>query len=893
MSSNFDWQTEEDDRRTQSGWDEPPAPEPKRRRAIPWRLLAVLAVLMAAVGGIIWWRVDQRIEATMQAFRTDVIASHNLIQRAAAEGDEEIFRSALSGRAPSWTTGEVELFRRRLFVDRAPLGLTPVEGSLPAILTAPDEETAADERAASIEFSPDLTEAIVTVDQPYVVGGSAGGAATATVGGPADTIILQQTHVFRRGDTRWLLAPPFAEFWGDWLTYEGESLNLIYPARDQAIAERLAADLDGEIERLCATLEEINCSADLHLTVRFDTDPAVLAALAEPMGALRRAQEREDILELPTPTLVGLPPADDAQGEPAYRALRDGYARHLLSAVVAQVVSWQCCNDVLAFDVLMEYQLAQLGLFDWPITAADHERVLAERLRLSDLTTFFRTGLPADPNEDNVWQLRTAIDFLINGIPGTSAADLQRTLGRSRNFSGFLNRVMTVSEVDQMAIPSDLDLAMWLYAYGGPLTMSNPATTPSDQDLYLACTANDGNQPSDISRLLRYETDTAQWAEMYSLEGFVWMSAMADPGTLLMQEFATNSEQWRTNIWRDGAIVPAFVPAEGSYGISLGETDPTGRQLMAYTFSAGTDSIHGLVVDLNACDEGCAQRTVPGRPYWSPDGQWAIYMGDSSGYPDNAMMTANGRFIFLQMDQEPSRQPLALGPGDATANARDLVDLGGGRAPFWIDQRTFGFIRQAAGDGPAGLSEDEIVIATLDDPEPQLLLRTSDIYAFLPELIAERDLQLGYVATHPGQPNKLFIVALDTRAQRAYVVLYDLDTRLPEVRLSLLYYLNHSLSFSPDGRYLVLTGMDRRESMSSDNSGMLLLHDIAANRTIPFITRLPFFLPSVVFDWTNDSQWLAMALEDNLLGLVAPDEASVQLLAHGYGSCTSVAWLQR
>ncbi len=87
--------------------------------------------------------------------------------------------------------------------------------------------------------------------------------------------------------------------------------------------------------------------------------------------------------------------------------------------------------------------------------------------------------------------------------------------------------------------------------------------------------------------------------------------------------------------------------------------------------------------------------------------------------------------------------------------------------------------------------------------------------------------------------------------------------------------------------------MDRRESMSSDDSGMLLLHDIAANRTSPFMTRLPFFLPSVVFDWTDDSQWLAMAMEDNLLGLVAPDEESVQLLSHGYGACTSVAWLKR
>ena len=74
---------------------------------------------------------------------------------------------------------------------------------------------------------------------------------------------------------------------------------------------------------------------------------------------------------------------------------------------------------------------------------------------------------------------------------------------------------------------------------------------------------------------------------------------------------------------------------------------------------------------------------------------------------------------------------------------------------------------------------------------------------------------------------------------------------------------------------------------------MLLLHDIEANKTIPLLSRLPFFLPSVVFDWTEDSRWLAVALEDDLVGLIAPDEQYTRLLPHSYGACTSVAWLQK
>ncbi|MBP6787993.1 MAG: hypothetical protein KA170_10435, partial [Candidatus Promineofilum sp.] len=101
MSAHFDWQTEEDDRREHSGWDEPAEEPPKPPGRHPsWRLLGVIGGLLLAVGALIWWRVDQRIDETTQAVRSDVVASHNLVQRAVAEGDAEVFRSFLSGRDP-------------------------------------------------------------------------------------------------------------------------------------------------------------------------------------------------------------------------------------------------------------------------------------------------------------------------------------------------------------------------------------------------------------------------------------------------------------------------------------------------------------------------------------------------------------------------------------------------------------------------------------------------------------------------------------------------------------------------------------------------------------------------------------------------------------------------
>src|SRR5690606_618783 len=382
MSAKFDWETDEEERRPQESlWDDPTAsagPPPAARRW-NWRPAALVLVLALMAGAVIWWRVDRRIDANLQAITTDVVAGHNLVQRAVADGDEEVFRSALSGRMPDWTAGEVELFAEQLFYDRHPFGLSPTEGSLPIILSEPDDETLDEKSIYAVELSPDLNEAVVIVEHPYRVETS------------GETVLLRQTSLFRRGDSRWLLSPPLDEFWGDWVTSEGNHLSLIYPQRDEEIASRLAADLDAEIGRMCATLEDIDCSADLYLTVRLQTDPTSLSAMSIPLGPLQEAREQEDILELPTPTLVGLPvQEDEAQREAGYAALRDGYTRNILGAAIAQTIGWQCCDDALLFSLLLDYQLGELGLKTWPITPADHQRVLDRRIRMSDPANYLR-----------------------------------------------------------------------------------------------------------------------------------------------------------------------------------------------------------------------------------------------------------------------------------------------------------------------------------------------------------------------------------------------------------------------------------------------------------------------------------------------------------------------
>jgi hypothetical protein len=430
------------------------------------------------VGALVWWRVDRRIDETAKAVRTDVIASHNLVQRAVADGDAGCSApsspaATRSGRRASWPVFEGSLRRPR------PAG--PVAGRrvAPVVLPEPDEETGRRPRRRHYPLAR-FQRAVVTIDQPYRTA--------------AGQTILQQTTVFRRGDQRWLLAPPLEEFWGEWETVEGEMLSLIYPRRDADVAKRLADDLDAAIAEMCATLEQINCSADLYLTARLDTDPQALADLAAPGGALRRARTTANILELPAPSLVGRPAGDEAQQEAAYAALRDGYARHILGAAIAQAVGWDCCRGSLLLSLLVEYQLAELGVgAAWPVGPADYRRALDEQLALSRVV-FLGSELPPDAIEaDDLWAARLAVDFLLHAGQEVSAADLQRRLERMTGFNQFARRVLD-SGGDGRPVPSDATQAFWLYALQRAAEADAPPPLPDDETLYcLHCAGRIGS----------------------------------------------------------------------------------------------------------------------------------------------------------------------------------------------------------------------------------------------------------------------------------------------------------------------------------------------------------------------------------------------------------------
>ena len=458
---HFDWHTEEGGAPQRSPPDES---RPASGRLVATVLLAALLLALASYG--IWRQVESGVAAAEKSARESVRAAHDLAERAAAEGDEELLVSLLSGRDPAWAAAQKKgRGSELLFSYRAkPFGLRPTgEGSV-----------------KNVEFDPELLEATVSAEQSYVV--------THTTG-LTERIVLRQTHLYRQGAGRWLLSPPAEGFWGERRTTYGKRLTLAFPERDEGIARRLARDIDEKLGEMCATMSELNCPTGFVMTVDLSVDPASSLAVEQIPSASTE-------LALPTPTLVGLP-----VDEQAYQALLRGYAARVAAAGITALVEYDCCRRVLFFQAALDWQLYRLGLRGRPLTLP---RYLAAIDNLAGPGWFqmlwYRESLPERPLAERALA-QGAVELLLEEGPvPTSAASLQRTL------------------LDA-AIPGD-----WLQLVSGYRSLSTfyqalqnhlmvqanerqSFPPPPTQDLLLSCYA-DG-----AAHLYRFHPDTGQLAK--------------------------------------------------------------------------------------------------------------------------------------------------------------------------------------------------------------------------------------------------------------------------------------------------------------------------------------------------------------------------------------------
>lgn len=380
--SGFEWYTEvETD--AELVMNDPGTQKTTRRRRF-WLLIVVVALTVLA--GLLYVRAARQIDEAEDVQAADIQANFNLVREADSRQDLELLDNVMSARDSDWRTAHLALLERGLLFDRQGFGLEYV---------GPDPE------AAEVTFSPDFRSAWLAGENRYL---------WFQAPGISQTIQLRPTYSFQRSD-RWLWSPPDEEFWGaaEDETEVGRFLSVTFPPRDRVVGLRLAEDLDQLLAQLCGQEAPIHCPGARKLELVLSRAPETLvdvtlgAQEGKPRLVVEVGWPRGYELELPTPTLVGLP-----EDELAYQALRRGYGRYLVRALAEANLEPNCCGSPPLRQAAIKQLLVEAGLQSLPeaklsTTLSAQDRPAQDIVQLCSRADGQTTELLAYSFADSIW----------------------------------------------------------------------------------------------------------------------------------------------------------------------------------------------------------------------------------------------------------------------------------------------------------------------------------------------------------------------------------------------------------------------------------------------------------------------------------------------------------
>ena len=817
MSGNFSWRTDEDD-----GWDEPtPKPQPLSppRRRWPWIVgLFAAAILISTV---LYLRLQKQVQETRAIAEQDLLSAHQLSQQAAATNDIDLFRSNLSRRDPEWADTQRALVMTGLFLDRSAFGLR-WWGETGLSLT---NAAATPTLPLTLTLAPDMLSAELVYEQEYLLLES---------GSVSQTVRLQHTAVYRRGSSRWLLADPNPEFWGSLETIEQPHLTLTYSQRDEAIALRLADDLDAQLVRMCSVLPALECPDDLHLQLRLTRDPASFFTLAD----LEDVITAEDEIILPAPTLVGLP-VDEA----GYQAIMKGYAGQLVAAAISHLIAYECCHRGYFYHAFMDKQLSNLGLRVWPMNSGDYDALPLSELQTRVYRAWGQNSLDFAEFADlpTVFSL---VDYLTEGVqPNLTPLDWLREFKSDVSYIGWLENVLPDDP------GTDLLESRWL-AYISQRQHQNetlPLPLPGGQ-VQMSCNSDLG-----IPTLYTYDINTATWNATFLSTDFY--EPLGDGHVEV--DFVGEEKQL---VFIDGnnqsTVITSTVNIDLTYApdynfISYLNGSPPDGFFPFTTYAPGLDNFTQAqywLADLNQCDAaGCVVRPLPGNPTWSPDGQHIILTADDGSEE------LDSRLIIT--DSSLTRS----------------LSLESGYLPFWLDNTHYGFFRA----DEATLSTEMWVGEIGGTPTRQLT--NEDVLPYV-EMSGLNSFLLAWLASRPQSPtHSATLLAIGQETDDQYVVLtltwdenWETIQDIQVIRDTGAAWFPF---YSPDGQYLIILG-------TPFPAYQLSLIDLTTGteQSYPFaeLVAFPF--------WSSDGQWLVQLANNEIL-LIAPSAQFSHRIPHTFSFC--------
>ncbi|MCB8944202.1 MAG: hypothetical protein H6658_10650 [Ardenticatenaceae bacterium] len=775
MSDQFDWRTDDE------VWtDEPVQEEAVVGTAVPrrmsWFYALALLLLLALIGRIAYHQMGVRVEAAQKAIEEDILLTHDLVRQANERRDVELLFSLLSGRDRNWTELQLELAAEGQLFDRKALGL----------------QATADIENVQVTIAPDLEAAELGYEQLYT---------TQNADGVTETVRLQQTAVYRRGD-QWLYAPPTAEFWGELQLLENPFFTITYYQRDELLVKQLAADLEVLVTTVCR-LPDIDCPPRLHLSLRFINEPEALLSTADPATLLNHTLN----LSLPAPSLIGLP-----MDEASYQALLRGYSLHVAAAIISQQAGYACCQHGLFHRAFLDWQLYQLYLRPWPLQTADYAQILYGSLHLSDI----RQSWNVDINSPDWREVYVLVHFIAANPRHLSPMASQRLLNEDLFYGSWLAQV--VGEDNQTA------LLQFIIDQSNLSSDNEPPIPLPQEDIVYIC--HNELRRFDVHtqqvRPLATADDTTSYWELWPLrQGFL----------LASQSFDLAEQKVRSQLFRVEGNGRYTTLYDANSTATFGEAivfnqviDPTERYILITRQTNGPQYSWALLDSTDCENDVCRTYGLSGQPYWSPTGQHTL-LRDETDY----------------FKTYPPRSPLYL----ANAMGQSSADFADDVTSFaWLDDQTVVYIRF---DG----DEQIIVRHALNSNLEQVIARRSDL-----QQLVEAPLQLFAVQVNPADNSTLLITA--TTEQQSGEMYFSVNQREDELVVELLPIAPNSFGgyFTPDGRFLVTL---RSELHTGEPASLFTFFDLATGQQ----TTLSSAAWSL--DWSADESWIVAAHDHYLL----------------------------
>ncbi|MAU01720.1 MAG: hypothetical protein CL608_31665 [Anaerolineaceae bacterium] len=844
---SFEWRTDEDD-----GWQEGPKRE---KTAVPqsflrrrWRFLLVALLGIAAVWFVVQWQINQRVATATVEVESELLNTHNFVLRTAVEQDEDLFKSNLSGRDPEWGEMQKTLLNEGLLLNRPMLGWQHVP--------APDPLT---EEDVTITLDPTFNAAELLYPQTYAV---------QIPSGETEMVTLQQTAVYRLGERRWLYSPPLDDFWGDWITQGGDYLTVAYPARDREVAARLAIHLDQLVGQMCAELVDLNCDDDLRFHLRLDTDPESLLELNKIETMLTTGLR----LELPAPTLVGLP-TDDA----GYEVLYQAYGVQLATAVIAHQIEYDCCRHQLFFRALRDHQLAQLDLQAWPLTEEMYSQALTNGFD-GDVTRhwtrrweeappqFLQVWVVKDP--DPIWQqVYMLIEFLTAQEATVSPTEMMRLMDRN-SFHGWARDVLSGNYYQNVFATQFLE---YIYAQTSAGQLAEPPIPLPKGSITLVCENYANNGPE--SQVFTFDLSTGDWTERFAGQFTDVYVTTTDGEHFVVSEYGYDvpDNTYKFSLVTEDSVQlleEAEIEAQAEHGINYFLIDKVAGYLMRYEYEFRDGQTYPVSMSLRQLDcasDNCPEIPLDGWPIFSPDRRLLLVRVAPE-------LTASAESA---VSAEPQNEFYVL-----SLDGQLRQSVGQGDVGFWLTEDTYGLATM-------GSNGWELVTAVLPHNQPRFLLNEADLLAEIPAEERPDNLIINQVMVNPTNAQETLLHAREGVTSGSFgpddpsylfklTLTADLAS-VDEIELLRMDSFSGVVGFSPDGRFIIVGNY----GYSGPSVTWYLLDQETGQTSEPIITQ------GYNLSWSPDGQWFIQDT-DNYLLLTAPAYEYQHFIPHGFDSCPQV-----